>query len=225
MRISCNLATRSFLINLPDPTCCYADARFLQEQVYHLEDNASCVLVDMFSARSSDGVASWDAIRIKSQISLYMKSKLVIMENVDLKQTELSTIADKVGGEAIVVFGSLILAGPRTLTLQNRLSLLKQRQNWNAHRTALLLQKEDCTTTHLRQQEPLVSVSTLEENLMLVRFHAGSVEDSYKLLSELLRPLESEIGISAYADRLNSNANKKRKFGLFKAFESFDERY
>jgi len=213
-RVHCHLHANSFLVFLPDPTTCYANSRFQQEQVYRLQNaSSSCVIVDMFSNGRSSMGESWQAHRIRSQISLFVDNKLLLFENLDLHHSAFSTIADKVGRGDL--FGSIIVYGERTKALQARLATLKQRQNWIAHRTekTLLMQQRQETDRGLETTlgisatataaPPLVSVSALEENLVLVRFQAATVEDAYRLLAELLKPLEQEIGLAAYAERLH----------------------
>ena len=57
---------------------------------------------------------------------------------------------------------------------------------------------------HFQILEPLVSVTRLQEGVVLVRFETKSTEDSYLFLAKLLRPLESELGFFPYKDRLCS---------------------
>lgn len=189
----------SFLLSLPDPTTCFKDSHLNQSQVFNLSNNASCAIVDTFTCGRKSLGEMWDASRIQSRMQVFREGKLLLVENTDLESSAFGSMSDKIRG---CVFGTIVLVGPRTASLRARLQQLKQRQSFQAHKSALKQQE-----TIVEFQDPLVSVSEFPcKSGAIVRFSAQTVEDAYCLLASVFLPLAAEIHLSPspYTDRINS---------------------
>lgn len=135
----------------------------------------------------------WGISRLQSKSKLFLDDKLVYYDPIDLFVSSAITasIYDKIGGYE--VFGSVIIIGPHTSLLRERLAPLKRRQSWQAHLSQHAEQKRSTSgsngSTSSGRKEPLVGIVELECSLTVVSFVTSNVEDSYFLLRALLAPL------------------------------------
>ena len=223
--INCNIHANGFLVMIPDHTVCYEDSNYKQEQIYNIkgcnnDNQGSLVLVDWVSSgrlhggrKESSSCEFWKMRRLRSTIQINDDdaNQCLFLDNLDLYNSYdenndiILSIGDKVGGASI--FGSIVLVGPRTQILRERVSVLMQRQSFQK-------MKEAVNSTHsngadkMKQSfcyhEPLVSVSTLSSSLIVIRFATASVEDAYILVKEILHPLGKVIGQYPYADKVHT---------------------
>jgi hypothetical protein len=116
----------------------------------------------------------------------------VYYDDVDLFDSSNHTlrVADKIGGYE--VFGSVVIAGPHTQLLRDRVAVIKRRQSWQAHLGQSVQRRDLANVTSANKiMEPLVSVAELGHSVTIVSFVASDVESSYYLLRALLEPLHS----------------------------------
>lgn len=141
-----------------------------------------------------------------------------ISDNLHLFSTSDLSAATKVG--RAVVFGSLILVGPRTTaTTRRAAAALSQRRsfkqelqagrgsNQKRRRSAgVELTGDDCPLL----REALVSVSCLGDGVTVIRFCCCTVEEGYGLLAALLEPVQSDLGYSPFSDRVAATRDGER---------------
>jgi hypothetical protein len=128
--------------------------------------------------------------------------KKILCENLDLQANINSNIsvADKLGNATI--FGILVLIGPKTATIRNRLKIFTERQSFHQRReeiNAITQHRQESDTFFYK--EPLVSVSNLSDDLTVMRFASGSIDDIYKIIIETLSPLQSALNYIPYVDK------------------------
>jgi urease accessory protein len=198
--ISGDLRDQSLLLSLPDPITCFTDSSLLQAQTYRLTDKSSCCLVEWFTCGRESSGEIWRASRIRSNVKVFVQDRLVLLENLDLQSSCLGSFSDKIGG--CVCFGSVILVGPRTLELRERLQVLKQRQSFTNHKSAI---------ERGSNVDPLLSLAEVPGGAIL-RFSAVSVEDSYCLLALIFSTLGRELKLSPspYLERIDHSSLAKR---------------
>eukprot|EP01041_Mallomonas_annulata_P007577 gene7578-15536_t len=220
-----HLREGSFLAILPDPVTCFKNADFRQSQIFSLTKTSSLVLVDWYtSGRSSNG-EQWAFKRLNNQIKVYIEDKLIFLENLELQNTAMGTVADKVGHMG--VFGTVLFVGPKTtLTeeMEHSLQSFQCRQSFRQKLTESILHPSPplpstassasasasaFTTNHVHNNksnlgtEPLISVSRLAVGVTVLRFATMTTEEAYVLLKNILSPLQMELGFVPYADRIH----------------------
>lgn len=113
-----------------------------------------------------------------------------------------STVAERVGNAS--VFGTVILVGHRTKYSRERLKVLTRRETYDEYSSNVLQHKRSSfpdSGTNIDLADPLVSVSTLSDDMTVVRFFGDSLEDSYHLLRGLLIPSSHDM------DEMSTNAS------------------
>jgi len=198
--ISGDLRDQSLLLSLPDPITCFTDSSLHQAQTYRLTEKSSCCLVEWFTCGRESSGEIWRASRIRSNVQVFVQDRLVLLENLDLQTSSLGSFSDKIGG--CVCFGSVILVGPRTLELRERLQVLKQRQSFTNHKSAI---------ERGSNVDPFVSLAEVPGGAIL-RFSAVSVEDCYCLLTLIFSPLGRELKLSPspYLERIDHSSLAQR---------------
>lgn len=198
--ISGHLRDESFLLSVPDPITCFADSSLQQLQTYKLSQNASCCLVEWFTCGRESSGEVWRASRIRSTVQIYVQDKMVLLENLDLQASSYGSFSDKIGG--CVVFGSLMLVGPKTLNLRERLQVLKQRQSFSNLKSA-----KERTHDEGDHIDPIVSFSEVSEGAIM-RFSGVSVEDCYCLLALIFNTMEKDLNVhpSPFMERIDSSS-------------------
>ena len=206
--VTTTISTNGFMIYTPDHTSLYKNSTYHQEQSYKLQENASLIHIDWFSCGRNDQNdvnknELWNINKLITRLSIEDSSqKKILCENLDLEASSNSNIsvADKLGNATM--FGILILIGPKTVTLRNRLKIFTERQSFHQRREEI-----NAITQHRHEsnaffyKEPLVSVSNLSADLTVVRFASGSIDDMYKIIIETLSPLESMLNYIPYIDK------------------------
>jgi urease accessory protein UreH len=209
---------------IPDHTVCFEDANYKQEQIYNLitsncndDDNGSLVLVDWISSgrkhggrKESSSSEIWKLKQLRSTVKLMDKQKCLFLDNIHLfdsydddNDNVTISIEDKVGGASI--FGLVVLFGPKTSLLRDRVSVLMQRQSFQNKRELTNNSNDNSSkSTKFFYSEPLVSVSVLSSSLVVLRFASECVESAYVFVKEVLRPLGKEMGFEPYADKIRT---------------------
>ena len=83
------------VVSLPDPVVPYADSAFVQEQVWHLDEGASLVLLDGGTAGRGERGEQFHYNSYTSNISIYLESELVLAERLRLQPKQQAP--DRVG--------------------------------------------------------------------------------------------------------------------------------
>jgi hypothetical protein len=153
--------------------------------------------------------------RLDNEIFVQVEDEILLVENQKLRNSSFGHIRTKVGNAT--VFGCMVLTGPETQTIRDRLCSLQQRKTYSQLRDEIA--QPHIQTNQQRTQanavEPaglhlpsIVSVSDLNPDSKIVRFALNSEEEGYELLHEILRPLSATlVGYEAYIDRLCSRHN------------------
>ena len=198
----------AFLVSVPDPVTCFKDSKLIQNQVYRLSEQASCIIVDSFtSGRSSNGEV-WEASHIINNLQLFINDKLVFMENLDLQPTNGVTISEKIGN--CRVFGIVLLVGPQTLRFRDGLQSIKERPSFKLHKLQSQKNGED------KNAGMLVSISDItggKSSGAVLRFSGDSVESAYCFLAELFKIFATDIKLAQppYMDRVNTDFLARRR--------------
>ena len=245
-RINCNIQSKGFLVMMPDHTVCFEDANYKQEQIYNLttssnfndNENGSLVLVDWISSgrkhggrKESSTSEIWKLNQLKSKIKLVDdKENCLFLDNIHLyhsydENNNVSiSIEDKVGGASI--FGLIVLFGPKTSLLRDRVSVLMQRQSFQNKKESNNdfndSNDNSSKSTKFFYSEPLVSVSELSSSLTVIRFASGCVESSYVFVKEVLKPLGKEMGFEPYADKVYTKEDYGYDWYCLKELRNYD---
>jgi urease accessory protein len=198
--VTATLCHDSLLVSVPDPVTCFKDSQMLQSQVYHLSEKASCVIVDSFTSGRACNGEMWEASRISNKLQLFVDDKLVFIENLDLQSKSGLTISERIGNCGI--FGTVLLVGPRTLSLRNELSFMKERRSFRAYKSTLLQQQSG----RERETGLLVSIADIPGGIYgsILRFSADTTEEAYGFLADLLKNFAADIKLSPspFVDRV-----------------------
>lgn len=110
-----------------------------------------------------------------------------------------------------VVYGSVAIVGHKTKAIAEILMAMCSRQTFREKRIGTKRKSdssvgESCLKGISSSSPPLFSCSRLaqEDDAYIFRFIAYSVESAYLLLSEVLFPLHTDIGVHMYRDRLQA---------------------
>ncbi|MDE2808680.1 MAG: urease accessory protein UreD, partial [Gemmatimonadota bacterium] len=100
------------VVSLPDPVVPYADSAFVQEQVWHLDAGASLVLLDGGTAGRGERGEQFHYSSYTSNISIYLKSELVLAERLRLQPKQQAP--DRVGafGQYTAFANAFIVGDP-----------------------------------------------------------------------------------------------------------------
>src|SRR5678816_1039021 len=153
------------LVLIPDPTACFAGARYLQSTEVHLEDGSSLVLWEVLSA----GRERWGFTRCESTLRV-----LPFLDERWLLDPEQGPLEERMGRFGAI--GTLLLAGPLFAGLA-------------------LSVRERIDEGPVREGAPLVeSVSSLRHGAVVVRAAAPSVQQLVQRLRSHLATLPSLLG-------------------------------
>jgi urease accessory protein len=163
----------ALLAVLPDPTVCFAGARYHQRTEIALAPGAALVCVDVFlSGRSARG-ERWAFERYASELTLRLGDRVILAEKV-LLDPEHGPIAERFG--RFEVFATVLIAGDRL----------------RFYRDALC-QKLDILPAPARERL-VESANPLGEHALLVRMAAVSVEDVLRSIRTHLSFLPALLG-------------------------------
>lgn len=219
--INYKLDEHSLLVLTPDPLTLFESAKFKQKQVFDMHPDASLVLVDWYTSGRTSRNENWLFSELSSLIDIQIGGQRVFFENLQLKNTEYGSIANKMGH--VGVYGLIFAYGPRVVELVARMkslqkrelfkdhikgrhnnSTIRQDQRTQSHQQSASTSIDEALSLDLANKEPIVAVSNLGSGMTVLRFAASNTESAYEFLALLLKPLHSEIGIYPYQDRLHS---------------------
>jgi urease accessory protein len=201
----------SILAFLPDPTTGFPDSVYEQLYSIDIHGSASLVLVDWFTAGRANRNEYWDMERLKNQLVIKRDNKILLFENQDVRNDSSGTIAAKVGNCA--VFGCVVLVGPKTSAISERLKVFQQRESFEQMKDSKnIVEKKASDATKSTgwriTPELMIAVSDIADQCTLMRFAGTNVEDCYSLLAEVLLPLnEHLVGVNPYQDRLHKSSS------------------
>ncbi|XP_058959934.2 uncharacterized protein [Pocillopora verrucosa] len=112
-----HVADGAILAVLPDPIICYKNAKFQQEQVFHLTSNANLILLDWLIAGRIALGEVWEMISFASESKVYVDGKLVHGDAIRLDR-DLVNVKDNMCSlqkalEYTKVLGSCVFIGPQ----------------------------------------------------------------------------------------------------------------
>ena len=193
VKLHAKIEDGAMLFNIPEHTSLFKDAHLQMEQYYDILGGGSLVAVDWFSSgrtESDTNFEVWNLQRLYNRVSISLDGKTVYSEELDLYSSDaIGTVLKKVGGATI--FGSIILAGPKTLAMREEADEVNRRQSFEERKRDIISSRgvsENSTTgSTFFSEKALVSVSTLTDNLSIIRFAAGRIEDAYYLVNGILK--------------------------------------
>ncbi len=170
----------ALLAVLPDPTVCFAGARYHQRTEIALAPGAALVLVDAFlSGRSARG-ERWAFERYVSELTLRLGDRVILAEKV-LLDPDHGPIAERFG--RFDVFATVLIAG-------DRLRLYRD----------ALCRKLDALPSPPRARL-IESANPLGEHALLVRMAGVSVEDVLRSIRTHLSFLPALLGDDPWTRR------------------------
>jgi urease accessory protein UreH len=194
---------------IPDPVTCFEHARFNQVQRYSVDDDSSAVIVDWFTSGRENKKEFWNFDSFNNSITLLNQdNKFLLVENQCVQNVNPENNCNSFGFLAkefnnVHLCGILILYGKKTEAIRSSLACFQNRQTYSERFAELENEKEMKT-----RQIPLLSVSTINSNLTMVRFMVPTVQYGYELLAEILSPLNTELpGLSPYQDRIHYHSH------------------
>jgi urease accessory protein len=104
---------------LPDPVCCFADARYEQRQLFDLSDGASLVMLDWLTSGRRARGERWAFARYASRTDVLMESALAIRDTLLLDPEDGSIDAPHRMGR-FDCLATLILLGPMVKEMAGR---------------------------------------------------------------------------------------------------------
>jgi urease accessory protein len=174
------VAAGALLALVPDPTACFAGARFESRCEVDLGAGASLVLFDALSAGRSHRNERWAFRRYSSGLRLAMEGRVVLDETV-LLDPEHGPLADRLG--RFDLLATLLIAGS---------PLAAAREDISRHVEA----------AEVRVRSDLVeSKSLLGPESMLVRIAAVSIEKGLARMRSHLRFLPALLGDDPFSRR------------------------
>jgi urease accessory protein len=170
----------ALLALLPDPTVCFADARYESRCEVRLAPGGSLVLVDALAAGRSARGERWAFSRYASRLLLVAGCRTVLDETVLLDPAH-GPLAERLG--RFEVLATMLLAGS---------GLREPREELRGSISARPLS---------RRAERIESASALGEDALLVRIAATSVEDAACAIRGHLRFLPTLLGDDPWTRR------------------------
>ena len=113
------------------------------------------------------------------------------------------------------VFGAVVLIGPLTHLIRGNVLAMCQREKFSQRKSgdnhslvkydAGLSSEEERPSFHCSISRPMFSASigSADGNACIFRFLTEGMEAGYRLLHEILSPLEVELGTRPYQDRIH----------------------
>jgi urease accessory protein len=110
LTLEASIASGAALVCWPDPVCCFAGASLVQRQGFRLDEGASLLLVDAYSAGRVARGERWAFDRFESRVHVDLAGEPKLREAVLLSAEHGDLTARMAGAEA---FATVIVAGPR----------------------------------------------------------------------------------------------------------------
>jgi urease accessory protein len=107
-----NVGTNSLLVLAPDPVQCFAEARYAQTQIFHLDSGANLVLVDWLSAGRLARGERWSFQRYQSRNEIYSSQRLVVLDAIDLEAGS-GTLTNRFSVGRFNCFATAVVLGPK----------------------------------------------------------------------------------------------------------------
>ena len=177
--IRAHVAQGGFLVSLPDPVVCFAEARYEQSMTIDMRASASLVYVDSFTAGRSECGERWEFLRYVSRARVVREEETILLDAI-LLDPRMGALARRMG--RFDAFATIVAVGPAaTPVVETILSTAKE-------------------SPRDRPDAPIVSaVSPLEEGSVLVRIAGVSAEAVSACVRAFLTPLAALLGDDPFA--------------------------
>ena len=178
--LSAEVNDGAFLAVLPDPTVCFADARYNQCTEIAVAPKGALVLADILAAGRTARGERWAFKRYAAELTLRMGERVVLAESVLLDPRH-GPIVERFG--RFEVLATLLLAGERLRTYCN--ALREELQQLPPTARATLIE----------------SANALGEDALLVRMASLSLEDALRSIRRHLSFLPLLLGDDPWTRR------------------------
>lgn len=209
-RLTCSVATGAVLAVIPDHVTCFADARYKQCQEFLLAPGGNLVLCDWCTSGRMERGEAWQFTSFESRNSIRVGKELVVLDALLLQAAHVTSIAERMRGMHVV--GMVVLLGPKLENIvasmleqerAQRQTFSSMRDGNSAKRVKQLPIPERSTHTSSGTDKGAImtSCSAIEGHSgAIFRFACERTADAYKLLHELLAPLEPLLGAKPFSN-------------------------
>jgi urease accessory protein len=173
------VGARAVLVLAPDPTACFAGARFRQRTEVELTDGASVALWDVLSAGRSARGERWALARCVLGMSLRRDGTPVLDESWLLDPAH-GALRDRLG--RFEALATVLLAGPLFARAREAV-------------------QDGLSQPPERRARVVGCASALAEDVVVARFAAASVEELSHALRARLAPVTDVLGDDPWARR------------------------
>jgi urease accessory protein len=174
-----NVEPGAFLALLPDPTVCFAGARYRQRTDVRLAAGASAVLLDVLTAGRGARGERWAFRRYSSELELRIDDRIVVQERTLLDQRH-GSVAERMG--RFDVLCTILLAGELLRSARAALA------------TAL-------AAAALRPRADAVEQANDLGDALVIRMASVSLEEALRTVRERLAFLPELLGDDPWARR------------------------
>jgi urease accessory protein len=129
LTLDAKVAGGAALVCWPDPVCCFAGASLVQRQNFTLDDGASLLAVDSYTAGRVARGERWAFERFESRVHVDLGAEPKLREAVLLSGQHGSLPARMAGAEA---FATVVVCGPRLEAAAQALGPASSRWPWGA---------------------------------------------------------------------------------------------
>jgi len=133
--LTATLGAGSLLVSVPEPCCCYADARYRQTQIVAMDRDASVVLVDWVTNGRAGLGENWRFASYTSDNRLFIGADLIARHKTELRaardaadpttpRSPAASVATAATMGATAVVGSILAFGPRAAPVAAKLRMM-----------------------------------------------------------------------------------------------------
>ena len=179
--LDATIAEGALLAVLPDPLCCFADARFAQRQTFELSARANLVWLDCFTSGRWARGERWAFRSLQSRTDIRIDGQIVLRETIRLDHT-LHTIEDPMRVGGYDCYATLAIVGPQLHAMADA-----------AERLIAALPADRTTT------QQLVSCTRLDEHGVIVRVLGQASQSVLHTLRPIVASLADVIGADPWS--------------------------
>lgn len=172
-RLRASVGSDAVLVAVPDPTVCFAEARYRQVQEIDLDRLGSLVLVDWMTCGRRASGERWEFDAYDTRLVVTVDGRIVMYDGLRLAADD-GALGDRLG--ELNVLATVVLIGPK-LTADSRRTM--------AHIQASPI---------VRGADPFVTVAAVGDVGCVVRIAGRSVEDVGRRIADMLSFVPAMLG-------------------------------